>query len=212
MEDPIAQPLSVPVPLPARGDSSRIRLGSSDLVLEHVRGGYSVLWSDGRQARRYALGLRADGALELHWRAPRLPVRCLPRDVLSVVPGGRLRGYVQVPLVPTILWVGADGGRQLLIERLPSELAAEWDDVDGHLFRTDSAWHVRFPMRTGDPRAVVPVILHNDDDAVLSPAHLPLQLLDHELVAMRGSVVMRPRRLRWLGTSWAEAPAREVPA
>jgi hypothetical protein len=180
--------------------------------MEHVRGGHTLLWSDGRDSRRYVLGLRSDGQLQLQWAATRLPVRCVVRDVLSVVPGGRLRGYLQLPLVPTMVWTAADGSRELLIELLPRELAAEWDDAAGHLFRCQSPWLVRFPMRSGEPKVVIPVVLNNADAAVLSPAHLPLALRDDELVSMRGSVIVRPRRLRWVGDTWIPGPARVVPA
>jgi hypothetical protein len=210
MEDSPPLSLCVPVPSPARGGCTRIRLGGGDLVLEHVRGGHTLLWSDGRESRRYVLGLRNDGELQLRWTAPRLPVRCVVRDVLSVVPGGRLRGYLQLPLVPTLVWTGADGGCEVLIELLPRDLTAEWGDDTGHLFRCPSPWLVRFPMRSGEPKVVVPIVLRNDDGVALSPAHLPLTLRDEDLKPMRGSVVVRPFRLRWRHDAWVGGPGREV--
>lgn len=206
--------LIVPLSRPARGGGTRVQLGAAEIVLESVRGGHTLLWSDGRQARRYTLGLADEGQLTLQLKAPRLPVRVVPRDVLAVVPGGRLRGYVQVPLVPTLMWHDALGRGHALIELQPGELQAEWDDVVGHSFQSPSAWHVRFPMRNGEPRAVVPIRLVNQSAAVLSPGHLAIALSDDELTPLRGSIVAAPRRLRWLGDRFAEAPvvARRVEA
>lgn len=199
--------LIVPLPRPARGSATRVQLGAAELVLESVRGGHTLLWSDGRQARRYTLGLADEGQLTLQLKAPRLPVRVVTRDVLAVVPGGRLRGYVQVPLVPTLMWHDALGHGHALIELHPSELQAEWDDVVGHSFQSPSPWHVRFPMRNGEPRAVVPIHLVNTGDTVLSPGHLGVTFADDELAMLRGCIVAAPRRLRWLGDRFAAAPA-----
>jgi hypothetical protein len=52
--------------------------------------------------------------------------------------------------------------------------------------------------------------VHNLDDGMLSPTNLPLQLGDDDLVAMRGSVVVRPRRLQWRSGTWATGAGAEV--
>ena len=194
--------LQTKLPRPGRGSSARVQIGSNELVLEHVRGGFSLLWSDGREARRHAIGLPAHGELTLQLRLPRLPVRVVTRDMLTLAPQGRLRGYVQVPLVPTLMFRDGLGTTQTLIELPPRELAAEWDDQAGHTYRVSSPWHVRFPMRSGEPRVVVPAWLHNCSTEVLSPAQLPLQLAVEDLHELRGSVVAQPRRLRWNGVDF----------
>ena len=194
-----------PLPKPQRGGSTRVQLGCNELVLESVRGGHSLLWLDGREARRFALGLDADGLLLLQLRAPRLPICVVPREVLSIVPGGRLRGYLQVPLVPTVVWQPVGGAAVPLVELPPRELGAEWDEGEGARFRCTSSLHVRFPMRSGEASAIVPVVLRNVGDEVVSPGHLPLQLTDEDLEELRGSLVVRPRRLIWTGRSWAAA-------
>ncbi len=191
--------LLVPLPRPARGETARVHLGSSELVLEGVRGGHSLLWSDGRQARRYALGLGAAGHLTLQLRAPKLPVRIVPREVMSVVPNGRISGYVFVSLVPTLVWHDDDGHSHALVELFPNDLAAEWDEETGHSFESASPWCVRFPMRNGEPRAIVPIRLVNASGEVVSPANLPITLGDADLFERRGSIVVAPRRLVWLG-------------
>jgi hypothetical protein len=204
--------LIVVIPRPERGGSVRLQPGGCELVLESVRGGHTLLWSDGRTSRRFALGLVDEGRLTLELRAPRLPVRVITRDVISLVPGGRLRGYLQIPLVPSLVW-HRDGSRpSILIELPPRELAAEWDDREGHSFRCPSSLHSRFPMRSYDPCAVVPVVLCNPSGTVASPPHIPLQLRDAELSELRGTVVVKPRRLRWVGERFAmDAPRDGVP-
>jgi hypothetical protein len=192
-------PTLVPLPRPARGGCTRVRLGSAEVILEAVRGGHSLLWTNGRDARRYAVGLHRDGQLTLQLRAPRLAVHVVPREVVGLVPGGRLAGYVAVSLVPTIVWHQADGASQVLLELHPADLAAEWDEAHGHSFTTASAWLVRFPMRNGEPRAVVPVRLHNPTRTIASPPAVPLLLRDDELTELRGCIVARPRRLVWSG-------------
>lgn len=205
MEDAQTLPLSMPLPRPATGDSVRLRFGSSELVLECARGSHSLLWLDGREARRFALGLDRGGTLSLAQRTPRLPVRIAVRETITLAPGGRLRGYVQVPLVPTILWHPPAGAARVLIELPRRELIAEWDDRAGTVLRCTSSLHVRFPMRSAEPRATVAVRLANPTDLVASPAYLPMQLDDAELVERRGTVVALPRRLRWTGETFATA-------
>jgi hypothetical protein len=207
MEASPSLPLFAELPRPSRGGTTRVQLGSSELILERVRGGHSLLWSDGRQARRYALGLGAAGRLGLQLRAPRLPLRVAPRDTISVAPGARLCGYVHVPLVPTLVWRPGDGHDHVLVELQPNELAAEWDDHVGYTFRCASPWLVRFPMRNGEPRAVVPLRLYNRGDAPLCPAALPLRLTDDDLQPLRGSIVAAPRRLQFDGDRGVEVLA-----
>jgi hypothetical protein len=194
-----SMPLYLPIARPARGGSTRVPFGANELVLEATRGGYSLLWLDGKEARRYAVGLTPHGTLGLALRAPRLPVRVIVRDTLALGPGARLRGYVQVPLVPTMLWRDGDGECHRLAEFPRPELAAEWDDREGTVYRCVSPFHVRHPIPGSDPRATVPVWLANQTNQVASPAFLPLQLADDDLLERRGGVSTLPRRLRWNG-------------
>lgn len=195
--------LRMPLPLPSRGQSTRVRVGTSELVLESVRGGYSLLWSDGRSARRYSLGLPDDGAMELRFCAPKFPLRVVPRDVLALVPRARLSGYLQVPLVPTLRWLAGDGPGMDVIELAPNDLQAEWDEIQGPWQRCASSLHVRFPMRSGEAKVVVPVHVKNLGRDVLSPPFLPLHLTDGDLREKRDSIVVSPRRLVWNGESFA---------
>jgi len=205
--------LRMPLPLPLRGQSTRVRVGTNELVLESVRGGYSLLWSDGRSARRYALGLPDGGAMELRFRAPKFPLRVVPRDVVVLVPRGRLCGYLHVPLVPTLSWASGHGQVLEVIELAPNELQAEWDESQGPWQRCASSLHVRFPMRSGEAKVVVPVRIKNLGRDVLSPPFLPLQLRDEELMERRDSIVVAPRRLVWNGDAFAStAPSNDLSA
>jgi len=183
--------------LPGHGDATRVQVGRAELVLENRRGSFSLLWSDGREARRYVLGLTDRGQLRLELRVPRLPLCCVPRDVVTLVPGARLRGYVTVPLVPTVVWRRGDAPAEPLVELVPDELQATWDEQKGHAFEVGVSWLSRFPFRSGAAQAIAPLRLANRGDAVVSPRHLDVQLTDDGLWELRGALVARPQRLVW---------------
>lgn len=204
MEPSVVSSLVVPLPSPVRGSASRVRLGNSELVLEHARGSHALLWSDGRRARRFVLGLGVGGVLTVELRAPRLPVQIVPREVITLAPGARVHGYVLVPLVPTLVWRRRDAA-QTLLELVPDELRVLWDAELGHLHRTSSTWLVRFPCQGGEPRAVVPVRLVNRGTEPACPAHLLLRVDDAELRPLRGTIVVRPQRLAWRGDAFVAA-------
>jgi hypothetical protein len=192
-------PLHRPLPRPARGGSTRVQFGNQEVVLESIRGGYSLLWLDGREARRYAVGLGARGELTITLRAPRLPVRVIVRETLTLAPGARLRGYVQVPLVATILWCDDHHVPQAVAEFPRQELSAEWDDREGTVYRCSSPFHVRYPIPGAEPRATVSLWIANKTDVVACPGFVPLQLADDELRELRGGLAVEPRRLHWNG-------------
>ncbi|MBL8752205.1 MAG: hypothetical protein JNK15_02800 [Planctomycetes bacterium] len=202
---PSAMALRVPLAKPPRGGCSRVQLGSSELLLESVRGGHSLLWTNGRTARRTALGLPADGKLVLELRAPQFPLVLTLRDGMVLGPRSRLCGYVWAPLVPTLVWNDSAAASQVLLEVTPEGLAAEWDEVFGHVQTCATPWLARFPMRNGEPRAVVPLRLHNDTRTVASVGSLPMVLRDQELAMLRGCIVTRPRRLHWRGERFGVA-------
>lgn len=196
---PATAQLSTPLPRPPIGGSSRVRCGAAEVVLESTRAGSALVWFDGRDAKRFVMGLPRDGHLTLELRAPRLPLHVATREVVALSARGRVRGYVQVPLVPTVVFHPPIGADQLLLELPARDLAPEWDDREGTVFRVVSSLHVRFPMRTGEPRATVPVRIGNPTAGVASPAWLPVVVRDAELRALRGSIVTAPRRLHWNG-------------
>ena len=183
--------------LPGHGEATRIQVGRAELVLENRRGSYSMLWSDGREARRFILGITGAGKLSVELRAPRLPLTCVPRDVLTMVPGARIRGYLTIPLVPTIVWRAQLEQPQSLVELIPSELEGTWDPESGHAFRVGVDWLSRFPFRSGAVQCVVPIRLCNAGDLVACPSSLELKIADDDLFELRGALIVRPRRLRW---------------
>lgn len=197
MDDSPCPSLLTRLPRPPRGGSVRAACGNGELVLEAVRGGFSLLWLDGQEARRYALGLPDAVSLQIELRAPGHPVRVATRETLALLPGGRIAGYLCVPLVPTITWTDGCGGAGIVLELMPRHLAGAWDEHCGVVLHTASALHVRFPMRSPEPRAVVPVRLYNDGAATCSPAFVPVALATADLRERRGSIVVAPRRIRW---------------
>ncbi|MBL9078992.1 MAG: hypothetical protein JNL08_15920 [Planctomycetes bacterium] len=205
--------LSQPLPRPRRGGSTRVRFAGGELVLEATRGGHALLWLDGTRSRRFALGLAAEGELRVCLAAPRLPVRVVTRDTLTLAPKSRLHGYVQVPLVPMLFWHAPGAALQRLVELPRDELAAEWDDRDGTVYRCTSPFHVRYPVPAPTPRANVPVWLANPTETTASPGYVPLLLRDEDLRELRGGIATAPVRLRWTGHALAAVarPRTEVP-
>ena len=205
--DPDALGLSrvVPLPLPSSGEASRVQLGSAELVLEHGRGCFTLLWSDGRDAKRYVLGLTGHGQLQVELRPPRLPLRLTPREALTVVAGARLRGYVTAPLVPTVVWRDGPTAPRPLVELLPAALQAEWDEATGCRFGCGVSWLTRFPFRSEQPRCIVPLRLANTGAEPWSPASFDLTLTTDDLEELRGALVVRPRRITWTGTELVQS-------
>lgn len=203
-DNPAALARSMPLPRPSPGAASRVQLGRAELVLEHSRGSYSLLWSDGREARRYLLGLSKSGQLSVELRAPKLPVRIVPRELLTIVPNARMRGFMTVPLVPTVVWRDGLHPPQTLIELHQPNLQGHWEESSGHSIRSAASWLVRFPFQTGEPQVVVPLRLYNDGSEPACPGQLELEITDDDLVELRGSIVVRPRRMRWSETGMKE--------
>lgn len=195
MDSLAALSLVVPLPRPQRGNASRARVGNAELVLERARGAYTLLWSNGREARRYVLGLREQGHLQLELRAPRLPLHLVPRETLTLVPGARLCGYVTAPLIPTIVWRDDSGNAETLFELHPPELQGQWEEDTGHALRCAVAWLVRFPMRSGEPRVVLPLRLSNHGNSAVTPGRLRVRLTDADLTPLRAAIVTRPHRI-----------------
>lgn len=184
------------MPRPARGTSSRFRLGRFELVLEPVRGGHSLMCLDGTGARSWTLGLADDGQLWIECRLPRWPLRVGLRETLALVPGSRVRGYVQVPLVPTLFWRRDDHRDSTVCELLPNTLVAEWEDASTQVVqRLDSPFLQRMPLPDEQLRAIVPLTIVNRSESVQSPERLPLAIRDGDLETLRQHRICVPQRL-----------------
>ena len=195
---------SVVLPRPAHGNAERVQLGRAEIVLENRRGSYTLLWSNGRESKRYVLGLTDAGHLTLELCAPRYAMECVPRDAMTLVPGARIRGYVTVPLVPTVTWRTRPDSPERLLELLPADLDGLWTQDGGHVFRVSVPWVTRFPFAGADPHCVVPLRLRNSGPEAVSPGKFDLRIADDELIEMRGTMLVRPRRIE-LGAPPSEA-------
>lgn len=184
--------LETPIPVPAAGRSVRMRCGPAELVLEHTRGGLSLLVSDGNDARRYSLGVNG-GTLALRLQPPPHPVMVMPRDTIALAPGGRVRGYFALSLIPTIVWRSGAGAAAVMLDLPPADLTLEWDPKGFAVHRCTAPFNHRIVPGAG--MAVVPVNVRNGGTTVLSPAELAIQLRPEELRELRGRIVAAPRRL-----------------
>ncbi len=209
MQHPGRDHLDTPMPVPTAGRSTRLRLGNAELVLERVRGGLTLLAHDGTAARRFTLGV-GRGELHLRLLPPAHPVLVTPRDGIALPPGGRLRGYVLVPLVPTLIFLG-NGREGRLLELPPAELTTEWDEALGAAQRCSSPFLHRLVPGGGTVCAVVPVVLHNRSREVQRPAHLVVHLQPVELRELRGRILAAPRRLVLTGGGDAATLVRAFP-
>jgi len=203
-EQPPALQLSQPMPRPGKGEAVRLELGQSELVLEQCAGSCSLLWSNGREARRYILGLSATGQLSLELRAPRVALSVVPREMITIVPRARLRGFLTLPLVPTVVWRDGVGKQQTLVELYPQALQGHWHESTGHVAQCSASWLVRFPFQGGEPQVVVPLRIYNDSQGPVCPGQLEMTISDDDLVELRGAILVRPKRLRWNGSSMRE--------
>jgi hypothetical protein len=186
-----------PLPLPTRGSSERMQCGGFELVLEGVRGGHILVVHDGSEGRRIHLGLRGDGGLELRLLPTCYPCFVSPKEVIRLLPGTRLRGYLLVPLVPTLVSVGGDGQVETLVELLPPSLAAEWRDGVGCVQTTAAPLLHRLPPPGDEPVAAVPLALRNRSASVVTPAEIAIALDAGELFAARGQVFAAGRRITY---------------
>mgnify|MGYP003339663416 CR=1 FL=1 len=96
------------------------------LVLEAARGSLRLLCLDGSEARNWVIGLPPAGTLLLRCAVPRMPLVLAWSQAVVLAPGGRVRGYAQAPLVPTLVFV-CDGQEHVITELPPRALQTEWD-------------------------------------------------------------------------------------
>lgn len=174
-----------------------MQCGGFELVLEGVRGGHILVVHDGSEGRRIHLGLRGDGGLELNLLPTCYPCLVSPREAIRLLPGTRLRGYLLVPLVPTLAWVGGDGKAETVVELLPPQLTAEWRDGIGCVQLTTSPLLHRLPPPSDEPAAAVPVVLCNRSRGVVAPSEIAIGLDAGELTAARGHVFAAARRVTY---------------
>lgn len=181
---------------PPHGGSARHRVGSFEFVVETVRGGVVLLVLDGKEARKWFLGLGPRDALAVEATVPQHPLRLVLRDRVALAPGAALHGYVSVPLQPSVLLLRDGTPLGTIAGVQPDTLAAEWSDAEGAVvLRTLVHFHHRIPLHADPFSAVVPLVLHNRSDAMLHPTELPLRLRTEDLRELRKRLIAAPRRL-----------------
>ena len=192
------------VPLPQEGETTRIQKGALSLLLRRERGALCLVTRerphDGgeEQEKLHYLGLPKHGELQLLARAPEYRVRVRVRDQLTLAPGGRIRGYVAVPLPHRLVWKKPNGRLEPLLDVLPRELKTSWlgeGAGGGYIHEVESSFHLHRHQVRADTLAMVPVLLLNTCDHALSPAELTLSLRDQDLRVLGGAIIASPRRL-----------------
>jgi hypothetical protein len=204
MADPADTLLCATLPVPAPGATTHLQRGPWQIMVERTRGGLEVLAHDGRSKHRWLVGMRGDGELEVCARAPRRSVHVQISDALSLAPGGRLRGYVAVPLPHEIVWHDAGGARETIAELVPRTLQTAWHGAEiGYAHEVTSRFFLDATASREEGAAMVPVVLHNASERPIAPATVWLGLHATDLRELRGRIVAAPRALLFFGSEQA---------
>lgn len=171
-------------------------MGSFEFVVETVRGGVVLLVLDGKEARRWFLGLGTDDVLAVEPTVPQHPLCLVLRDRIALAPGAALHGYVLVPLQPSVLLLRAGRALGTIAGVQTDALSAEWSEEEGSVvLRTLVHFLHRIPLQADPFTAVVPLVLHNPSDSMIHPTELPLRLRGEDLRELRKRLFAAPRRL-----------------
>ena len=186
------------LPIPPVGERAHFKKGRLELVLESSRGGLCLVTPKPEPSRRHFLGLPRDGFLELTVRAPEHRVRVHLQDRVTLASGGRLHGYLTVPLPHRLVWRRPDGETEPLLDVNPRELQTSWlgEGKDGgYILETESAFHLdRRGIRVATV-ALVPVVIANRCDHAVSPEDLTISIRDGDICELDGQIITAPRRL-----------------
>src|SRR5690606_8326669 len=189
-----------PLPLPALGARVRFSKGPLELVIERHHGGVCVLTPHSDAQKRHYLGIPPGGRLELHARPPEFRVRVRLLDRVTLAPGGRLRGYVVVPLPHRLIFRREDGRSEPLLDVVPTELQTSWmgEGKDGgYLHETDSGFHLDRRGIVAQTVAIVPLVLTNHCEHAVSPEGLRISIRERDMREIDGQIVAAPRRLHF---------------
>jgi hypothetical protein len=206
--------LRQPITLPPLGETVRVERGRLHLLLEHRRGGYVLVTHDGVHSRRVWLGLPPRGTLELRVRAPDHRVQVQVQEMLCLAPGGRVRGYVAVPVLHRLVWVGPDGQAQELVDLPPPDLHTAWLGEGERGGYAHSAASPFFADRRGldlEQRSLVPVSVRNVSPVVVRPPHLAITLRERDLFAVGGRLLAAPRRIVFSSEDRQQERVRPLP-
>ena len=206
--------LLMTLPIPAVGERAVFRKGPLELLLENHRGGLCVLTPHPQRPQRQYLGLPRTGSLELSVRAPEHKVRIMLRDRLTLAPGGRLHGYLTVPMPHRLLWRQPNGSGEPLLEVAPKELQTSWlgeGPEGGYVHECESSFHLDRHGVAANTMAIVPVLLMNHSDHTISPEFLTLSIRDRDLREVDDQIVIAPRRLRFGDEDQVDEEIRAIP-
>ncbi len=182
--------------VPRKGQACRVQKGRLQVVLEQGRSGYMLVTHDGYEGRRHLLGLPDEGELWLLARAPEYRVVVELRDPVALAPGGRLRGYVALPLPHRVVW--SSGGREEtpLLEILPRDMATSWlEEEQGYEHRVVSSFYSASAVPGEPTMALVPLVLCNRSQRSVVPTEVAVHLQDRDLHVLRGRIIAAPRRI-----------------
>lgn len=201
--------------LPEVGEECTFRKGPLELLLRRQHGGLCLITpNEGAQEKRHYLGLPDGGWLELHTRPPAFRVRIRLVDPITLAPGGRLRGYVRVPLPQRLVWCRADGRQEALLDVVPQELQTSWmgEGADGgYLHETDSEFRLERRALPAETLALVPVFLINHCEHSVSPEHITVSLRERDIRELDRQLVAAPRRLEFGIADQVEERIRPLP-
>ena len=186
--------------LPARGEVRRLQRGRWQLIVEHGRRGLAVLAHDGRRSQRWWVGAPPEGELEIGVWTPRFPVRVTLTDLVTLASGGRLRGYVDVPLPYRVGVRLPNGEIEPLAELVPQSLQTSWlGQQVGYVHEVRARFALDMGGLGGDGDVVIPVSLRNATAGAITPEAVTLHLEHRELRELRARIVAAPRTLTFRG-------------
>ena len=187
-----------PVAWPREGRPVQLALGERQVVLERRFGGVLLVSHDGAQVTERVLGLpQGGGHLELEARPPDHPLELeLTTDIL-LLGGGRVRGYLPLPVHWHLMFHGLDGSVRLQ-SFAPPGLRLLWRDGGergGYALRCSAPLVARPGGPVGDASLCwLPVRIQNRGFSALRPPRLELRVVPEELWVARGRILARPRR------------------
>lgn len=209
MRDEPSKLLTLPLPLPAEGEAVRVQKGPWQIVVERVRGGFTLLAHDGQVERRWFVGVPDGGGLVLRSRVPRYPVRVRLGESVTLAPGGRLRGYVGLPLSHEVMWSDPHGALMPVAAMVAPDLETSWlGEAAGYVHHTSGRFMLDLAGPESDSIVMVPMVLRNARSCLVSPTEVTVVLRNADLREVRRRIVAAPRALVFSDTDRVEECVR----
>lgn len=181
--------LKVEVPPPTSAKPVQVELCGVQWLLERRSDGVRCVATDGGVLWEGMIGLPGERVrLELEARPVQDPIELTLTSEVVLASGGRVRGWVTLPLELRLLACGAVGGTQELVALGDGELRTGWREEDGYYHPYQSALH-RAPRRewSGRSRVVwVRMFLENRGETSVRPDRCRLDLSGHAMWLLRG--------------------------